>query len=127
MLLTNRQRRFFEIAKKVARTSKASQFKFGVLIIKNGQIVSLGSNHPGKTHPKSKTRNSLIHAEFNAVINGRQNLYGSDIYIWRSGSSEQQLIATPCKDCMNLIREVGIKKIFHTTGLEDQFNLIEVQ
>lgn len=125
-MLTNRQRRFFEIAKKVSRLSRAPQFKFGVLIARRGKIISLGTNNPTKTHPASKTREKLIHAEFNAVINAREPLKGTDIYIWRSGHFENQLIATPCNDCMNLLRESGIRRVFHTVGIENNFGIMEI-
>lgn len=115
MIISHRQLRLLQIAKKTAIDSFATQFKFGVVLANKSNILSSGTNNPGKTHPKSLTTGQLHHAEFSAIINARTNLSGADMYIWRSGKGQKPLLARPCNCCMNLIRKTGIKRIFYST------------
>lgn len=111
-----RDTRLLNIAKKMARTSKADQFKMGAVLARGHRIIALGANNPIKTHPRSNNRFKKIHAELSAIINAREDIKGSTLYIFRSGYKEAPLLAKPCKQCEILIQEVGIKSVCYSTN-----------
>lgn len=90
----------------------------GCVIVKSGRIISSGYNSVGCHNVNSyrKCRNS-VHAEQHAIqrLLGQPSLlFGATLYVSRVANSGRLLLARPCPFCMNLIRSVGIKKVFYS-------------
>jgi len=116
------------IAKRVADKSTFGRARLGAVITKNGRVLSTGFNKIGFTkHLKHKNAYSCtIHAEEAAIIallgRGRQDiLVGSTMYLSRVLRDGTSGMAKPCKNCQDLIRAVGMKRVMYTTdaGVEE--------
>lgn len=128
-LFTLREIRNFEAAKKMAETSDFGRARVGCVIVGKKSIISSGYNSH-KTHPLQKLYNQerkiddehaihSMHAETSAVskLYGRKDIdWGNlEVYIYRICGDREFGMARPCKSCMKLLKECGIKHIFYTT------------
>lgn len=112
--------RYLKIAKK--ESEKSEQYhRLGCVITQKGKVLGKGFNK-AKTHSTYGSGfASYLHAEGAAVISalGRvHSLKGCTAYIYRRNS----LKSKPCKDCMELLTRMGIKRIIYTIeqGIEQQ-------
>jgi deoxycytidylate deaminase len=96
-------------------------------ILNKEKIISIGINHPNKTHPRNlqfgyrNKRNQPInniigiHSELAAVIKlGRQDLNDLDIVNTRIDRNNQLALAKPCVGCQDMLKQLGINNIFYS-------------
>lgn len=104
----------FEAAKSPQR------FQLGAVIKKGKRIISSGYNQY-KTHPKfGFGRWGYLHAESHAISRalslGREDdLKGATLYVYRRGC----LPSKPCKQCEQVIRQYGIKRVIYTYRIQN--------
>lgn len=125
--MTNKQKRFFSIAKEI---SKLSDYKthVGAIVVEKNRVISSGHN-ASKTSTLQKKYNQYrnfldndlylpkIHAEIAALAPLlKQDIDWSktSIYTYRELKDGTISCARPCPACMKLIRELGIRHIFYT-------------
>lgn len=106
----------FRIAKKEAKKSPHTQHKLGAVIVKGHRILSTGYNEI--RYSKTIGKNTL-HAEAAAIrrlLDQRRlaDLVGSHIFVSRWTRGGRIGMARPCDACMDLIRSVGISRIYYT-------------
>ena len=106
----------FRIAKKEAKKSPHTQHKLGAVIVKGHRILSTGYNEI--RYSKTIGKNTL-HAEAAAIkylLDSRRlgDLVGSSIFVTRYTRGGNVGCAKPCTDCMDLIRAVGIRRVYYT-------------
>lgn len=107
--------KFFDLARKLSYKSDYHSHRLGAVIVKGGDVIGVGFNKK-KTHPMSKTRFNNIHAELSAVLNsGLENLHGCSIYVYRETRQGQPAMARPCVDCMRMLQQLSIDKVFYTS------------
>lgn len=130
----------FKSAKEATELSNAGvkSRKMGAALSAGGRIVSIGYNTFGKSHPEFTDidcdgndflRNS--HAELMALVrrkhHGAKNLV---MYIYRELDDGTPANSRPCKFCMKLIKEFGVKKIRYVNDkgdyIEERLNSIEI-
>ena len=104
------------IADKATKKSKHSQHKVGAVIVKGGNILSVGYN---QLRPSNELNTQTIHAEEHAVLALLKNrrlgeLTGADIYVTRRTRGGRVGNATPCPRCHKLLRAVGVRNCFAT-------------
>lgn len=100
----------------------------GCVLVKKNKVISTGFNST-KTHPIQKMYNKeryecdttphTIHAEVSAishVIHKNINWSNVEVYIYREHKNGNLAMARPCKACMKLIQNLGIKRIHYTTS-----------
>lgn len=109
----------FRMASKEAAKSQHRQHKVGAVIVKGGNIVSVGYN---QMRPSSFLRTPTLHAEAAAILKllkeGKlSTLAGSEIYVTRFTRGGSVALARPCPHCWNLCCSVGINRV-HYTGLD---------
>ena len=78
-----------------------------------------------KTHPLMAARTSwpFLHAEQNAIIRaGMDNCEGLDLYIARVLKNNDLAMSKPCKVCIKLIEDVGIRNIYYSTNAKEFVN-----
>lgn len=111
-----------QIATKRAHESTFHRARVGAVIVKGNRVLSSGCNGIGFTrHLRDRPYPESVHAEQRAIVELLKqrrlgDLIGADIYISRIGASNEPRLARPCKYCLNLIRAVGIDKIYYTTN-----------
>lgn len=127
-MLSHKDKRFFEIARLISQTSEYRRIKIGAIVVKKNKIISVGVNSY-KTHPVQKRYNKFrfdtvakdtnhtLHAEIQALVNipNGTDLNDLTIYIYRESRNGGTAKSRPCPSCMNLIKDIGIKKICYTT------------
>lgn len=106
----------FRIASKEAVKSQHRQHKVGAVIVRGGNIVSVGYN---QMRPSSFLGTQTLHAEAAVILKllkeGKlSTLAGSEIYVTRFTKGGRVGLAKPCKDCELLIHSVGIRRIHYT-------------
>lgn len=123
---------FLKTAETIATMSYATRSKVGAIIVKNGNIISMGWNGMPSGFPNEEveyyedaglaggalTTNPLVlHAESNAILkcakNGGVSSEGSTLYV----------TMTPCLQCCKLIIQAGIKQVFYRDAYRDMSSL----
>ena len=139
--MNRKDKRYFNLAKAVSYTSDYPRVHIGSVIIKNKETVAVSANQK-KSHPLQQKLNPIRfdnhtsqqdidkcnnyqHAEFSAIIKCKHlDLSGASIYVYREDKYGNLAMCCPCKACLKLIKEVGIKVIYYTST--DGFNRLEL-
>lgn len=125
--VTKKQKRFFDVARAVSKTSDHPKVRIGCCIVKKRRILSVGVNLM-KSHPMQKKYNKYreltmdvnhihnnIHAEFDAVLKANPDeLVGADIYVYREDFWGKRSLCRPCEACMRLLKSRKIKAVYYT-------------
>lgn len=118
---------YFKAAKAMSEMSDHPQYKVGAVVVMNHRIISSGHNSDSKTHPLQKKYNRYRftdegdhkqHAELAALlplIRTRIDLSNAIIFTYREHKNECIAMSRPCPSCLELIKDLGIKRIFYTT------------
>lgn len=103
----------FALARKASLKSDHPCHRLGAVVARGNKVVSIGWNRY-KTHPHSPHPFKHIHAEVAALMKITDKLDGADLYIYREGKDGIPRLSKPCKSCMNVIKQAGIKRIYYT-------------
>lgn len=106
----------FRLAEKQAKKSPFLKHRVGAVIMKGSRVLSTGFN---SIRYSKVSKQPTSHAEAAAICkllkDGRlADLCGSDLYVTRFTKSGSVSCARPCSSCEQLIRSVGIRKVFYT-------------
>jgi dCMP deaminase len=110
---------FMDIAERVGQESHDEQFKVGSVIVKDGNILSMGYNGTisGSSnitrYPDGVTRPEVIHSEANAFMKLAKhggNCNGATIYCTYS----------PCWGCTKLILQAGIIRLVYNHVYDEE-------
>jgi deoxycytidylate deaminase len=124
--MTRKEEAFFRAAKSISTLGSHHRHKVGAVVVMKHRIISSGCNNM-KTHPLQKQYNKYrfdedsvhtCHAELVALlplINDGVDLSDASIFVHRSHKNGTLACARPCKSCMELIKDCGIRRIFYTT------------
>lgn len=112
---------FMNIAKEVASLSYCERSKVGALIVKDGNIISMGYNGTPKGFDNCCeecvqdvfiTRDEVLHAEMNAILKAAKTgnaVEHSTLYI----------TLAPCINCSKYILQSGIKRVVYLNDYRD--------
>lgn len=116
---------YFRLAK-LAKEHSNHRYKVGSVIVRR-RPISIGFNQI-KTHTlySDGKRYFSIHAEASSLIKAKRDVVGSTIYIYREDSQEKPALARPCKECLKLLIEFGIRRIYFTTSIEPFYERIDL-
>lgn len=126
-MITSKDLRHFNAAAKLAELSTFRRVPVGCVVVHKNQIISTGSNKD-KTDPLQKKYNGernvpdysphKVHAEVDAI----KHVMGFDvdwsavsIFVYRKRRDQPHGMARPCKSCMKLIKDLGIRNVYYTT------------
>lgn len=136
MKLTKSHRAYFNAAKAVSELSDFKQHHIGCVAVYSHKIISSGCNS-NRTNPNQKRLNMYRfteetphteHAELSCllpIINKRDVDFSRvKLYIWRNHADGSLGLARPCKSCMHLIQELGIRNIYYTN--DDSYSHEEI-
>ena len=120
--------KYFKLAKNIAELSDFPRSHIGCVVVYKGKVISTGYNCT-KTHPLQKVYNGerfeddstphSLHAETHALCLIRNvdiDWNKVVIYNYRQHKDGSYGLARPCKSCMKLIRDFGVRKICYTTN-----------
>jgi dCMP deaminase len=105
---------FMNITKEVATLSHCVRFKVGAVLVKEGNIISMGYNGTPAGMDNCCERDDVtlphvIHGEVNAILKAAKtgtSVNGGTLY----------LTLSPCLDCSKLILQSGIKRVVYLTA-----------
>ena len=126
--MTKSDKKFFEVARGVSQLSDFSRIKIGCIVVDGKRILSSGYNS-NKTNPTQQRynyyRNIDLHfpAKVHAEVSALNSLIGKKeidfarlkVFVYRELCDGTLALARPCPSCLQLIRDLGITKIFYTT------------
>lgn len=123
---------FMSCAENISSMSLATRAKVGALIVKDGNIISMGWNGMPSGFPNedieikhedgSLTTNPLVlHAESNAILKCAKNDSSS------SNGAALYVTMSPCVECTKLIIQAGIKKVLYRTQYRNTDSLDVLQ
>ena len=128
--LSKTEQAFFRAAQSISLLSD-HKCQIGCIIVDKHKIISSGHNSDTKCHPvqaelDTKHFNCFstgkLHAETSAIVpllNSKRDLSRATCYTFRQLKDGSLGMSRPCPRCLELIKQVGIRKIKYTT--EDGF------
>lgn len=125
--MTKTQISFFNVAKHVSKLSDFPKVNVGAIVVNKHRIISSGCNSAQRTHRIQVEYNKkrfnepstgMLHAEISALLPliNKTDLSKADVYVYRELRNGNLGMSRPCKACMALIKELGIRKVFYTTN-----------
>lgn len=126
--MTNRQKRFFNIAREVSLLSDFKKARIGAVVIEGNRVISTGHNSNKTSTVQCKYNayrfddahkcSAKVHAEIAALaplINRKDIDWAhTSIYIYREHRDGTITCARPCPACAKLIRDLGIRYIYYS-------------
>ena len=126
--LLDRAREAAQEAKGVGGRNGAC-YRLGAVVAFKGLLCSTGTNSY-KTHPLllKYHKYPYLHAEINAIIKwGTDNCKGAEIYVARVlQDGKTYALAKPCLPCLKIMKDVGIERVYYTTGDKDERGCIRL-
>lgn len=116
----------YRIAKDLSRTSQERPARHSVcaIIARKNKVLAIGINSY-RTHPKSKTRESMTHAELSAInACDKDDLDGADMIVVRVRRTGMPGLSKPCASCDELIKSSGIKRVIWSVSTDQPYNFV---
>jgi deoxycytidylate deaminase len=105
--ISGRHARFIEMAATLAANKAIGEQRHGAIVVGGGRILGKGFND------ESRGR----HAEHSCLNkNWASEMKGAILYIARIRATQRFGMSRPCEQCLQLIREYGIRSIVYTTN-----------
>ena len=128
---SNRSKRLFEFARKMAMMSEYGKFRHGAVLVKHGAVMSAGLNKDkpcsfGERFRPKELGEATVHAELSAILNvPRQQTENADLYVVRVGANNDVRNSKPCRMCQAALRFVGVKRVYYS-GEDGQFQVMKL-
>jgi deoxycytidylate deaminase len=106
-----------------SKLQNQKQRVYSIIVDKRGRVLSSGSNHFTKSHPRQayycelathEQHKIYLHAELSALVNLKDYDKAETIYVARVNKKGQPLPSHPCPICQMAIKDAGITKIVTT-------------
>ena len=129
---TKRIQRAFSLAKKAALRSTYGNIKHGALLFSAGRVLQTSYNKINYSSFGMRFRGpytgvATAHAEIGAVFGISRNLTGgADVFVARVGKNGSFKLSKPCDMCTQILKFVGIKRVFYTIQ-EDEFAILNLR
>ena len=119
---TKKVKRCFDLARNVAFGSEYGKIRHGALLRKGGSIINTSCNKDKFCSFGTRFRDpargpATIHAELGCILGiPRSVTSGADIYVCRINKQGQFRNSKPCAMCHEILKYVGVKRVYYTTG-----------
>lgn len=114
---------YIQICDIIAKESKANRYKVGAILVKDGNIISMGYNGTPNGFDNccededGNTKAEVLHAESNAITKCAKSTKSSE-------NSILYCTLSPCVECAKLIIQSGIKEVYFKEFYRDTKGLI---
>ena len=112
--ISNNERGFIVRAIRAAESS-AHRTRVGATLVVANRVTSQSNRVRNHKDIAPYTEQS-VHAEVRAVLRAYRSGRGGDIYVARLGARGRLLPSHPCKRCMPVLVEAGVKRIVWWNG-----------
>jgi tRNA(Arg) A34 adenosine deaminase TadA len=109
-----------------AELAAKSKYKhqMGAVVVYGGKIVGRGFNY---AHSTGRPYGDGVHAEMKALNNTTAKFRdGCTIYVCRGSDVNNLKLAKPCTACQSIMRKLGVKYAWYSTGEEPQWAKMEL-
>ena len=120
--LSNRQKRYVELAKNMANQSSYGKIRHGAVLVKGGSVLSASFNKDkfnsfGNRFRKQGLGPATHHAEIGCILGlDRSKTAGSTVYVVRVNNHGQYRLSKPCPMCHEVLKFCGVRKVVYTAG-----------
>jgi len=120
-MLSRKERRYIELAKRISHQSDYTH-RHGAVLVKGSKVVNVSCNKNkfssfAKRFKKSDKKFATVHAELGSILNvERAQTDGATIYVVRTNNQNELRLSKPCNMCEEAMRWVGVKKVVYSTG-----------
>ena len=120
--ITNKTKRYLELAKRLAHNSDYLDHRHGAVLTKSGRIinVSFNKNHYNSFAARFKKVNVLHatqHAELGSLLGvDRSKTTGATVYVVRIIKLGDTKMSKPCAMCEEAMRFCGVKKVVYSVN-----------
>lgn len=95
-----------------ARLNSDMKPRVGAVLARGGRILGIGYNTWGRSPIRAAWTK---HAEVRACMN--TDAYGGTLYVYRQHElTASPLMARPCANCEEWLRNIGVKTVIYTTA-----------
>lgn len=98
-----------------AAESSVHRTRVGATLVVAGRVAS-ASNRIRNSKEVAPFTEQSVHAEVRAVLRGYRSGRGGDVYVARLGARGRFLPSHPCKRCVPILREAGVKRVVWWNG-----------
>ena len=115
-----KNKRYIELAKRVAEQSNYGKFRHGAVLVKGNSVRSVSCNKHrhcsfGARFRKEGFGEATLHAELGAILGmDRSVTQGADVYVARINKEGEARISKPCSMCEAAMRHVGVRRVYYT-------------
>ncbi len=123
MLITGRNKRYVDLAKRLALTSD-QHHKHAAILVRGGSVINWSNNKNKFKQWAQRFRSprrgpATIHAEVGAVLGvAREKTNGCDLYVVRVNHMGDLCMSKPCNMCQEILSHVGVKRVFYSIDNE---------
>jgi deoxycytidylate deaminase len=104
----------FRLAENVSKYSDC-RIKMGCVLVDHSTPISVGFNKKKFFSKWCVPPKESIHAEMEALrTSGKDCLRGANIFVYRERKNGSLGMARPCENCMEKLKEFGVRKVFYT-------------
>ena len=101
--VSKKQKRYFDLAKNIAYNSPYNKIRHGAVLVKGGSVINASCNKDN-------------FSELGCILGiSRGVTSGADVYVCRVNKQEQFRSSKPCKMCHDILKHVGVKRVYYTT------------
>ena len=115
-----KNKRYIELAKRVAEQSNYGKFRHGAVLVKGNSVRSVSCNKHrhcsfGARFRKEGFGEATLHAELGEILGmDRSVTQGADVYVARINKEGEARISKPCSMCEAAMRHVGVRRVYYT-------------
>ena len=127
--MTNKDLKYFNVARKIANLSDFKRFHLGCVAVYNGKYILATGYCSSKTLPIQAHYNQYrnfdgylsparSHAEMNVLQKLKQmreiNYRNVVLYVWRNLVNGEQALSRPCNSCYMAMLDIGIRGCWYS-------------
>ena len=104
--MTTDEKYMKEAIRQAKKAAALGEVPIGCVIVHEGKIIARGYNR------RNTDKNTLSHAELNAILNSNHDLKNSKIYV----------TLFPCNECAKAVIQSGIKEVIYLSDKYENTN-----
>lgn len=127
-MITSKDNRIKNLGRKLLKLSFHSKYKMIALLVKGGNIISVGANKEGAPKPYVKCHRPEmgLHAEVSCLAGiTKDQSKNTTIYVVGQTTKGNNMLTKPCKSCYSFIKEMGIRRVVYETSSGELEELID--
>jgi len=125
-MLSAGDKRWLNIALQQAKMAPHSQWRVGAAIVRGGSLLSTGFNRYRNSPKQVDLEGVSYHAE-EVALRRAGDPSGATIYVARITRSGNLAMARPCKRCMSMLQNSGIRYFVYTTDKQAIIEKVQLE